>query len=309
GLAGGQGMAGPNGDQGRKGVSGGQGPPGPPGPPGPQAVGAAALGVGASTSSEKGPRPPDYYRGRVNNILESLRTNILDPEKYESESKPFKTISTIMGDIDLIRKPDGSKKHPALTCKDLFKNYPTLKSGNYWIDPNGGIRNDAVLAFCHLESQSSCVFPKNLKIEKKSWYEGKNRYIWFAEELKDDDKVKYIVDGSQIRFLQMFSAKGWQNITYHCRNSVAWNDENNSKTNSIKLRGDNGMEYHALSAKKFRPTVIKDECNKKDGKWHETTVHVFTQNTARLPIRDVAVYDVGRKGQQFGVEFGAVCFA
>jgi hypothetical protein len=36
--------------------------------------------------------------------------------------------------------------------------------GNYWIDPNGGIRNDAVLAFCHLESQSSCVLPKNLKV-------------------------------------------------------------------------------------------------------------------------------------------------
>ena len=36
-----------------------------------------------------------------------------------------------MGDIDLIRKPDGSKKHPALTCKDLFKNYPTLNSGTY----------------------------------------------------------------------------------------------------------------------------------------------------------------------------------
>ena len=73
--------------------------------------------------------------------------------------------------------------------------------------------------------------------------------------------MKYNVDGSQIRFLQMFSAKGWQNITYHCRNSAAWNNENNNKTNSIKLRGDNGMEYHALSAKKFRPIVIKDECN------------------------------------------------
>ena len=74
-------------------------------------------------------------------------------------------------------------------------------------------------------------------------------------------QVKYMVDGSQIRFLQMFSAKGWQNITYHCRNSAAWNNENNDKTNSIKLRGDNGMEYHSLSAKKFRPIVVKDECN------------------------------------------------
>ncbi len=36
--------------------------------------------------------------------------------------------------------------------------------GNYWIDPNGGVRDDAVLAFCHFESQSSCVLPKNLKV-------------------------------------------------------------------------------------------------------------------------------------------------
>lgn len=36
--------------------------------------------------------------------------------------------------------------------------------GNYWIDPNGGVRNDAVLAFCHFESLSSCVLPKNLKV-------------------------------------------------------------------------------------------------------------------------------------------------
>ena len=39
-----------------------------------------------------------------------------------------------------------------------------LSIGDYWIDPNGGARDDAVLAFCHFESQSSCVKPKNLKV-------------------------------------------------------------------------------------------------------------------------------------------------
>lgn len=80
--------------------------------------------------------------------------------------------------------------------------------------------------------------------------------------------MKYLVDGSQIRFLQILSAKGWQNITYHCRNSAAWTNEHNNKDNSIKLRGDNGMEYHALSAKKFRPVVIKDECNVRISKYN-----------------------------------------
>jgi hypothetical protein len=49
--------------------------------------------------------------------------------KFFLKSKPFQTISSIMGDIDLIRKPDGTKQHPAVTCKDLFQDYPTLKSG------------------------------------------------------------------------------------------------------------------------------------------------------------------------------------
>ena len=29
-----------------------------------------------------------------------------------------------------------------------------------------------------------------MQVEKKSWYEGKNRYIWFTEELKEEDKVR-----------------------------------------------------------------------------------------------------------------------
>ena len=38
-------------------------------------------------------------------------------------------------------------------------------------------------------------------------------------------------------------------------------------------------------------------------------MEIHTPNTARLPIRDIAVYDVSGREEQFGVEFGAVCFA
>ena len=48
---------------------------------------------------------------------------------------------------------------------------------------------------------------------------------------------------------------------------------------------------------------------KQDGKWHKTIVEIRSNNTARLPIRDVAVYDVGGEDEEFGLEFSAVCFA
>jgi hypothetical protein len=36
--------------------------------------------------------------------------------------------------------------------------------GNYWIDPNGGVSNDAVLAHCQFESSATCVIPKKLEV-------------------------------------------------------------------------------------------------------------------------------------------------
>jgi hypothetical protein len=34
-----------------------------------------------------------------------------------------------MRDLDLLKHPDGSKKHPASTCKDLHMSHPKLESG------------------------------------------------------------------------------------------------------------------------------------------------------------------------------------
>lgn len=58
----------------------------------------------------------------------------------------------------------------------------------------------------------------------------------------------------------MLSESGWQRITYNCKNSVAWYDINGGADHSIKLRGDNDVEYHALTPRKLRPKVLIDEC-------------------------------------------------
>lgn len=70
----------------------------------------------------------------------------------------------------------------------------------------------------------------------------------------------YELDGNQMKFLQILSSNAWQNITYHCRNSFGWANDENIQSNYLKMLGDNDIEYHALSAKKFRPVVIKDDC-------------------------------------------------
>ena len=36
--------------------------------------------------------------------------------------------------------------------------------GTYWIDPNGGVANDAVLANCQFDSLATCILPRELKV-------------------------------------------------------------------------------------------------------------------------------------------------
>ena len=47
----------------------------------------------------------------------------------------------------------------------------------------------------------------------------------------------------------------------------------------------------------------------KDGKWHKTVLEVTSDIMSRLPISDVAVFDVADPGEEFGVELGPVCFS
>ena len=47
----------------------------------------------------------------------------------------------------------------------------------------------------------------------------------------------------------------------------------------------------------------------KDGKWHKTVFEVATKELTRLPISDVAVFDIADDDEEFGVELGPVCFS
>ena len=68
------------------------------------------------------------------------------------------------------------------------------------------------------------------------------------------------------------------------------------------------IEIHTGSHMKNRLKVLQDECNKKDNQWHKAVFEFSSKITTRLPIIDVAVYDVANSGEEFGIELGPVCF-
>ena len=75
--------------------------------------------------------------------------------------------------------------------------------------------------------------------------------VWFQTEL-----LEYDAHYTQLNFLKTFSNFANQNITYACRNSMAWEDGRYS----IKLKGSNEMEYHATSKTSLRPKVLSNGC-------------------------------------------------
>jgi len=105
--------------------------------------------------------------------------------------------------------------------------------------------------------------------------------------------------------MRLLSMRTTQTITYHCYNSRAW-EEDNDRT--IKLQGENEMEL--TSSEKTKPKVITNNCDNKDGSWHQTVLEIDTKQQNALPVVDVAAYDVGDKllEQKFTIQLGPVCF-
>jgi len=307
------GVLGLKGDRGRQGADGEQGSPGDRGPPGPPAVLPAEFGQlsfpglqsgysydspAASLETEKS-GTPRLYRGRQQN--------------EEKKPKTIDLYDVITYRLDMYKNPNGSKEFPARTCRDLHMSYPKFLSGLYWIDPNGGITNDAIKVYCEFHTNASCLYPgeesQPYVTDQKKWYSGSDGYKWLGKELLGLSKLEYVSDPSQLEFLQLLSDHARQQITYHCKNSIAWPDEKSDEaTKSIKFLTVNGLELHAKSSNKFKPKLVRNDCMVKDGAWHRTIVEVDTPKPHRLPILDVAVFDIGDRDEEFGLEFGRVCF-
>ena len=71
----------------------------------------------------------------------------------------------------------------------------------------------------------------------------------------------YDCDPIQLTFLRLLSNHAKQTITYHCLNSTAWfRQGSRNYEHSIRLKADNGIEIHAKGTRKYKPTIVLDEC-------------------------------------------------
>jgi len=222
----------------------------------------------------------------------------------------FGVISANVQSFKTCRRYLNTRSHPSRTCRDLKQVQPNVTSGYYWIDPNEGPPDDAVKVYCDFPLSATCIYPNKSKTGNKKWFSGNDGYKWFAKEFDDRLQFAYDCDPIQLTFLRLLSNHAKQTITYHCLNSTAWFREGSGNyEHSIRLKADNGIEIHAKGTRKYKPTVVLDECQIKDGTWRKTVIEMNTSKTHRLPIHDVAVYDIGDSGEEFGLEIGPVCFS
>ncbi|KAJ8290751.1 hypothetical protein GJAV_G00017040 [Gymnothorax javanicus] len=219
--------------------------------------------------------------------------------------------------IDNILSPEGSKKNPARTCRDIRLTHPDWTSGFYWIDPNEGCITDAIQAYCDLSTGETCIHAKPASIDRKNWYRSTEKeHVFFGETINggteftyNDDTISTQTMATQLAFMRLLANRASQNITYHCKNSIAYMDaESGDLKKAVRLMGSNDVELRAEGNSRFTYNVLEDGCTRHNGQWGKTVIEYRTTKPTRLPILDIAPLDIGGDDQEFGLDIGPVCF-
>jgi len=226
----------------------------------------------------------------------------------------FKKFDSILQTVDNEDKQIGTHLFPARTCKELFNSHKDKKTGQYFIDPNEGSPNDAVLVHCVKDTKETCVSAiEKDQAEKKNWVTSGDEYKWVMGDLQDK-KIEYAMSTPQMKLLQMLSHNVRQNLTYDCKNSFAYKkDDVLQYENPLKIKVDNEhVETLSLNegSRNVVYKVLLDSCsNAKHDIWGQTVVELMSKNSEQLPILDVATHDIGEASEEFGLSVGAVCFS
>lgn len=237
--------------------------------------------------------------------------NRMDTKDEKPEEGVWASLAQIEAAIQAIKNPTGTKDMPARTCKDLALAHPEFENGMYWIDPNQGNPVDSIEVYCDIKAHETCVIAKPNEAFKGRWAdEPVSEHTWFGEELEHGFPFTYKADKVQLTFLQLLSSTAYQNVTYHCRNSVAYYDKaERNYRKAVRFMASNDLELVARRPRKARYSVVLDECKLSQDTWARTVFQFKTEKTQRLPVVDIAMVDIGADNQAFGLEIGPVCFS
>jgi len=231
--------------------------------------------------------------------------NLSDDDKRRMVIRAYKNLKESFAEYS---KPDGGKNSPAKTCKDLHTSFPEKKNGDYWIDPNGADPKDAILVYCDMENEATCVNAKPSMSQEISIV-SEEKEMWLAEaEGAANFQINYKADSNQMSFLQLLSSKAEQEITYHCFNSIAYENMRGNFRKSASFMSWNDLEIKNRG--KFKYEVLEDSCkSNRKSSWGKTVFRMEVQKPTRLPIVDVRVEDFSNPTHKIKIEVGQVCFS
>jgi len=209
-----------------------------------------------------------------------------------------------------------SKQTNARTCFDLKSFNPDLKSGYYYIDPNGGCHEDAIKVHCDFEDEDkiiTCVPPQHTtSVVRAHWeskiYSGSSEK--YFEEHHGLGSIKYVADREQMEFLGLLSNNAVQNITINCKERPVWyNQMTGTYENAMKFKGIKESVFEqSRTVNRYTPKVLNDDCSYGSKSWRTTTLEFTQHKYIRLPITDFAPSKVSNVNAEYGLDMGPVCF-
>jgi len=209
-----------------------------------------------------------------------------------------------------------SKQTEARTCFDLKSFNPELKSGYYFVDPNGGCHEDAIKVHCNFENEDqivTCVPPtQTSSVPKAHWesqiYSGSSEK--FFEEHHGLGSIKYAGDREQLEYLGLLSNNAVQNMTIHCKERPVWfNQQTGGYETAMKFKGLKETIFQEGKPEgKYTPKVLSDDCSYASRSWRSTVLEFNNQKYIRLPILDFAPLRSNNANAEYGIDMGPVCF-
>lgn len=98
----------------------------------------------------------------------------------------------------------------------------------------------------------------------------------------------------QMTFIRLLSKEASQTITYHCKNSVGYNDDKaGNLKKAVILKGSNDLELKAEGNNRFRYTVLEDSCSVRfTSQWDANMAEPRLAGVFFIDIRQNAAWEV-----------------